>query len=197
MTVVLLGRFLVAGIVAWIVAIVLGVGSHFGLFRWRDRWPLAGALAGLGTFGLYVSTYSMTASLMGWAAGLFIGCGIAVTYGTLFLRADVLRPTLEPGTAEELLWLRDAVDRLRPQRLDWLLTAALLTPGVGLIRLGLDGLFHRAPIVIGAVSLLGPLYAGLGLALRAREAHRLQAEVDDRDELAGPGTRAFPGDARA
>lgn len=183
MTGVFLGRFLVFGLIAWVVAIVLGVGSGFGLFRWRDRWPLAGAMAGLGTFCLYVSAYSMTVSFMGWAVGLFIGSGIAVSYGTLFLRRDAPRPRLAEGSVEELLWLRDSVDRLRPQRLDWLLTAALMTPGIGLIRLGLGYLFHAAPVVIGAFSLVGPLSAAVGLALSANEAGRLQRELDERSGI--------------
>ena len=180
---ILVGRFLILGLVAWVAAIVLGVGARFEFWRWRDRWPLAGALAGLGTFGLFLYTTPISTHLMAWTSILFIGAGIALSYGTLFLRTQLVRPRLEEGSAEEHLWLRDAVDALRPQSLDWVLTGAVLAPGVGLIYLGLNQVHSAVPVVIGAVSLLGPLYAGVGLALRARVASRIALEIVEREQL--------------
>lgn len=191
---VLLGRFLVVGFLAWIVSIVLGTGAYFGLWSWRRHWPLAGALAGVGTFALYVGTNSMTASVMPLFGGLFVGCGIALTYGTLFQRTSLMRPTLREGSAEEHLWLRDAVDRLRPQALDWIITAGLLLPGAALVWLSPRRLFDLGPAVIGAVSWLGPLYAGIGLALRHRASTRILAQLEEREGLGEASAAQRAGD---
>jgi hypothetical protein len=185
------GRFLLVGFLAWTAAIVLGVGSRFDLWSWRAKWPLAGALGGLGTFGWFVHAdwvslslaNALNGSLLALTAGLFVGCGTAVTYGTLFQRTDSVRPALESGSVEERLWILDALDRVRPQRLDWGLTGLLLVPGLGLIWLGLGELASPVPMVFGAASLVGPLYAGVGLRLRSREARRLLAELDERDAV--------------
>ena len=188
MTGVLLERFLIGGVLAWIGAIVVGVGAHFELWSWRRHWPLAGALAGAGAFALYVGTSSMTTSFMQLVGGLFVGCGIALAYGTLFLRTGSYRPVLREGTVEEHLWLRDAVDRLRPQALDWILTAGLLLPGAGLVWVGARHLLNLAPVVIGAISCLGPLYAAVGLAIRHRASTRMLRELAEREALVGGAT---------
>jgi hypothetical protein len=179
------GRFLLLGIVACVVAVVVGAGSWLGVWRWRERWPIAGAAAGLGVFGLWVfehalemaSLAALDPTLVAWSAGLSVGCGLAIGYSTLFLRTREARPRLEPGSPEERLWVHDAVDRLMPQRLDWLLTAALLAPGIGMIHLGLTRVVALTPVVFGTVALLGPLYAGVGLWLRRRNALTLQTDL--------------------
>lgn len=183
MTAVLLGRFLIFGLVAWVAAIVIGTGAFFELWSWRRQWALAGALAGAGSFALYVAANSMTVSFMGLAGGLFVGCGMAVSYGTLFLRTGGYRPVLPEGSVEEHLWVRDAIDRLRPRRLDWILTGALLAPGAGLVWMGLRHLFTSAPIVIGVASWAGPLYAAAGLVIRHRASSRLIGELEEREAL--------------
>ena len=186
------GRFLLLGIVAWVVAIVVGAGSLFGPWRWRERWPVAGAAAGLGVFGIWVfqhavemaSLAALDPALVAWSAGLSVGCGLAVGYSTLFLGTREPRPRLEAGSPEERLWMHDAIDRLMPQRLDWLLTAALLAPGIGMIHLGLTRVVALTPVVFGAIALLGPVYAGVGLWLRRRSALMLQARLDEVDRVA-------------
>lgn len=193
MSVLIAGRFLLIGFVAWVAAIVLGVGSRFGLWPWRDKWPLTGALAGLGTFGWFVHANwvslavvnTIDDSLLALTAGLFVACGTAVTYGTLFQRTGSARPILEKGSVEERLWMLDAIDGLRPQGLDWGLTGLLLVPGLALTWLGLGQLSSPVPIVVGTASLLGPLYAGVGLRLRSREAQRLLAALEERDAVHG------------
>ena len=93
------GPFLLVGIVAWVVAGVLGVGSWLGSWRWADRWALAGGLAGLGTFELYLYTHSgmlpvlvpTANSVVMATAALFIGCGLAVSYGSLFNPSIVVK----------------------------------------------------------------------------------------------------------
>jgi len=138
----------------------------------------------------------MTASLMQLAGGLFVGCGIALSYGTLFLRPGTYRPTLGVRGAEARLRMLDTIDRLRPQPLDWVLTSALLIPGAGLGWLGARQLFQLAPVIVGAVSWLGPLAALGGLALRQRAATRLAAELEAEaagDRLTGtPAGHALP-----
>ena len=189
-TAILTGRFLLLGITAWVVAIGVGLGARFGLWRWKDRWPLAGAFAGLGAFGMFIVQSPVPVPLLGWLGGLFVGCGIAVTYGSLFLQVDPLRPRLEEGSADEYLWIRDASERLRPQRLDWLLTAALLAPGVGMIRFGFLELGSMSPVVIGIASMIAPLYAAVGLTLRKCSADRLLEELEARNTVgAGAQTR--------
>lgn len=187
MIAVLLSRFLIGGLLAWVAAIVIGIGAFFELWSWRRHWTLAGALAGAGSFALYVAEYSMTVPSMGLVAGLFVGCGIAVSYGTLFLHTGSHRPILPEGSVEEHFWVRDAIDRLRPQRLDWILTAALLVPGAGLAWMGLRHLFNLAPIVIGVASWAGPLFAAAGLAIRHRASSGLIRELEER-EPPGLGT---------
>lgn len=186
MTGIIAARFLLLGIIGWVAAIVLGTGARFELWSWRSRWSLAGVLAGLGTWGLFV--YSnvraflvagpMGGPLLALTAVLFVGCGLAVSYAGLFGRLDPARPLLPPGSPDERLWLQDAVDRLRPQRLDWWLTGALGLPGIGLAVLGATQLGLTAPVVIGLASLAGPLYAAVGLMLRRREARRLETEIE-------------------
>ncbi len=180
-TAILTGRFLFLGITAWVLAIGVGLGARFGLWRWKDRWPLAGAFAGLGAFGVFIFQSPVPVPLLGWFGGLFVGCGIAVAYGSLFLHVAPLRPRLEAASPDEHLWLRDASERLRPQGLDWLLTAALLAPGIGMIRFGWLELGSMSPVVIGVASMIAPLYAGVGLTLRKRSADRLLDELEARN----------------
>jgi Kef-type K+ transport system membrane component KefB len=179
-TQILVERFFLVGVVAWVVAVLIGVGAFFDLWSWRRQWPVAGALAGAGTFAFYVATYSITSSLIGLVGGLFVGCGIALTYGTLFLKSDVYRPVLREGSPEEHLWLRDAVDRLRPEPMDWMVTAGLLAPGAGLAWVGVSHLFATPPVVIGLASLSGPIFAAAGLAIRHRVSSRMLRELATR-----------------
>lgn len=184
---ILVERFLTLGIGTWAAALVIAVGALFGLWQWRERWPLVGGLAGLGSFGLYIYANPTAIAYISWVAGLFIGAGIALTYGTVFLRADPVRPRLIDGTVEERLWLLDTTDAIRPQWLDWVVTAVLFVPGMGLIYLGLRHVFDLVPVVVGAVSLFGPAYAAFGLTLRGRTANRLTAEIDGKDVEAPAG----------
>ena len=188
------GPFLFLGLVAWVAAIVLGVGSWFGLTRWRERWAIAGALAGFGTFELYLYASSGYLPVLVFdprfvfpaTAALFVGSGVAAAYGTLFLKNVAARPALEAGSPEETLWLNDAVDRLRVRRQDWLLTAALLLPGRGLVRLGVTAGSAVDLLVAGLMSLAGPVFAGVGLALRGRTADRYALELESREPAAVP-----------
>jgi hypothetical protein len=183
------GPFLLIGILAWVAAVVLGVGSWFGMWHWRDRWALTGGLAGLGVFELYLYAHSgflpvlvpTANSVVLATAGLFVGCGISLAYGTLFAPRHVARPRLIEGSAEETLWLLDAVDRLRPEPLDWALTIGLLTPSLGMIYLGLKIVGGPALAIVGAASLLGPLTAAAGLLIGARAARSFGLELADRD----------------
>lgn len=182
------GPFLLLGIVAWVAAIVMGVGSWFGLTPWRERWAIAGALAGLGTFELYLYTHSGMLPVLIFdpalafpaTAALFVGGGVAASYGTLFLQATGARPALEAGSPEEGLWLSDAIDRFRVRRQDWYVTGALLLPGAGLLRLGLTMGSGVELVVAGVLAMVGPLYAALGLALRGRAARRYAEELEQR-----------------
>lgn len=176
-TQILVERFVLVGVVAWVLAVLIGVGAFFDLWSWRKQWPVAGALAGVGTFAFYVATYSIASSPIGLVGGLFVGCGIALTYGTLFLKTDVYRPVLREGSPEEHLWLRDAVDRLRPEPLDWMVTAGLLAPGAALAWMGVSHLLATAPIVIGLASWSGPIFAAAGLTIRHRESSRMLREL--------------------
>jgi len=184
------GPFLLIGIIAWVAAIVLGVGSWFGMWRWTDRWALASGLAGLGAFELYLYAHSgmlpvlvpTANSVVVATAGLFVGCGLALGYGTLFNPAQLGRPRIPEGSAEETLWLLDAVDRLRPEPLDWALTAGMLVPCVGMIYLGLNIVGGPGLAIAGGVAMLGPIYAGVGLWLRARSAGYFALELADRQD---------------
>ena len=188
------GPVLFLGLLAWVAAIVMGVGSWFGLTRWQERWAIAGALAGFGTFELYLHASSGYLPVLVFhprlvfpaTAALFVGSGVAAAYGTLFLKNVVARPALEAGSVEEALWLNDAVDRLRVRPKDWLLTAALLLPGLGLIRLGLTAGSVVELLVAGSVSLAGPFFAGVGLALRGRTAGRYALELESHEPAAVP-----------
>lgn len=185
------GPFLFIGIVAWVAAIVLGVGSWFGLTDWRQRWAIVGALAGLGTFQLYLAQVGYLPVLVfdprfvfPATAALFVGAGVATAFGTLFVPGGRGRPKLEAGSPEEMLWLHDTIDRLRPRRLDWLMTGALLLPGAGLVQLGLTLSSGLHFIIAGVVSLAGPLFAALGLTLRGRRAREYAAELEAREGAA-------------
>lgn len=189
------GRFLVLGLVAGVAAIVLGVGVFFDMWRWRDRWPLFGALSGLAAFGVWVYGHALdmamlaanSGSLVGWGALVSVGCGIALSYGSLFPPRHLARPaTLPPGSAEERLWLLDAADRLLPQSLDWVLTGVLLLPGLAMIHLGLTQIFLPGPLLFGAAAVTAPLYAAMGLGLRRRAAREFLRELD--------ATASSPGD---
>lgn len=182
------GPFLLIGVVAWVAAIVMGVGSWFGLWSWRDRWALAGALAGLGTCELYVYAHG------GWlpvlvaspqyaflvTAALFVGSGVGLAYGTLFARAGSARPLLQSGSPEEALWLHDEIDRVEPTGTDWLVTGALLLPSVGLAYLGTTALMGTGLVVAGLASTLGPLWAGMGLWSRRSTARHLRGLLAER-----------------
>lgn len=182
------GPFLLLGVLACVAAIVIGVGAWFDAWRWQERWALAGGLAGAGVFELYLyatggilpvfvpsGRYAVIAT-----AALFVGCGLAAAYGTLFPPSALARPVLPEGTAEERLWYLDAIDRIRPERTDWLLTGGMFAPCAGMMWLGLGVV--NAPLLAagGAMAALGPGYATVGLLLRSRTAagleHRL-AEV--------------------
>jgi hypothetical protein len=140
------GPFLLLGVLAWVVAIGMGVGSWFGLSDWRRRWAIAGALAGLGTFEIFLYAHggnlpvfiARPNMVFSATALLFVGSGVAAAYGTLFAPDSAVRPALDAGSAEERLWLHDAVDRLRPTRGDWGLTAVLALPALGMLHLGLN-----------------------------------------------------------
>jgi hypothetical protein len=185
------GPFLLLGVVAWVVAIVLGVGAWMGLTDWRRHWSLTGGLAGFGTFELYlyanggmlpVLLVDPSLAFAGTAA-LFVGCGVAAMYGTLFVPGVLARPRLEAGTAEEALWLHDAVDRIRPTRLDWVLTAALMLPAAGMLHLGIDLVPSTALVLAGVAGLLGPVFGLGGLLARRRRSERLLAELEERQAL--------------
>ncbi len=118
--------------------------------------------------------------LLAWVAAIVIVIGA-------LLRTGSHRPILPKGSVEEHFWVRDAIDRLRPQRLDWILTAALLVPGAGLAWMGLRHLFNLAPIVIGVASWAGRLFAAAGLAIRHRASSGLIRELEER-EPPGLGT---------
>ncbi len=187
------GPFLLLGVIAWVVAIGLGVGSWLGLFSWRDRWALAGALAGFGTFELFLYANG------GWlpvvvgnpalafpaAAMLFVGCGVGAAYGTLFTPGGLARPRLDAGTAEETLWLHDAVDRLRPAPLDWGLTGALLVPAAVALHTGLAVAPSAGLVLTGLAGLMGPVFGSAGLLLRRRASDRLLAEIAAREAVTG------------
>jgi hypothetical protein len=176
------------GVLGWVAAIVMGVGSWFGLSPWRRRWAIAGALAGLGTFELFLYANSgllpifvPTVGLVFPAtAALFVGSGVAAAWGTLFAPGATVRPGLEAGSTEETIWLHDAVDGLRPTVLDWGLAVALALPGLGMLHLGLN-LAHDAVLaVVGVVGLVGPVFGAIGLSLRKRTADRYLAELEVR-----------------
>lgn len=186
------GRFLLMGLIAGVAAIVLGTGAFFRLWGWRERWPMAGALGGLAMFGLWVAAHAiematlagLQPSLIGLGGMLSAGCGIALSYGSLFAPTHTPRPVLEPGSAETRLWLLDAADRLHPERLDWMLTSTLLLPGIGMTWLGLTQILLPGPVVLGVISMAAPLYAAVGLALRRRSARAYLAEVEASDTFA-------------
>lgn len=195
------GPFLLLGILACVAAVVIGVGAWFDAWRWQERWALAGGLAGMGVFELYLyahggllpvlvpsARYVVVAT-----AALFVGCGLAAAYGTLFPPSTLARPVLPAGTAEERLWYLDAIDRVRPERTDWLLTAGLFAPCLGMVYLGLNIVTGPGLAIGGAFAALGPLYAGAGLFLRAATARQLDrqlAEADERHGLPGAGESA-------
>lgn len=180
------GPFLLIGVIAWTAAIVLGVGAWFEAWDWRDRWAWAGGLAGLGTFELLLYARSGMLEVLvpsaQWvvfaSAALFVGCGLALSYGTLYLsdraRARALKPPTEH--AERRLWVLDQVDRLRPERADWLLTGAMIAPCVGMGYLGLVIAGSTGLAVVGALCALGPVSAAIALRNRAREVRRLEEE---------------------
>lgn len=179
------GPFLLLGILAWVTAIVVGVGAWFDVWRWQERWALAGGLAGAGSFELYLYAHggllpvlvpSARYVVVGTAA-LFVGCGLAAAYGTLFPPSSLARPVLPAGTAEERLWYLDAIDRIRPERTDWLLTAGMFAPCLLMIYLGLGVVTGPALAAGGAMAALGPLYAGIGLGMRARTARDLDRQM--------------------
>lgn len=176
------GPFLLLGVLACVAAITIGVGAWFDLWRWRERWALAGGLAGVGVFELYLYAHggllpvlvpSARYVVVGTAA-LFVGCGLAAAYGTLFPPSGLVRPVLPEGTAEERLWYLDAIDRVRPERTDWLLTAGMFAPCLLMVYLGLNVVTGPLLALGGAIAALGPTYAGVGLLLRARTANSLE-----------------------
>lgn len=183
------GRFLTLGLISGVAAIVLGTGAFFGLWGWRERWPMAGALGGLALFGLWVGAHAIEMAtlaglqphLIGLGGMLSAGCGIALSYGSLFTPTHAARPVLVPGSAESRLWLLDAADRLDPEPLDWVLTATLVLPGIGMTWLGLTQIALPGPVALGVVSAVAPLYAAVGLGLRRRAARAYLAEVEVSD----------------
>lgn len=183
------GPFLLLGVLAWVVAIGMGVGSWFGLSDWRRRWAIAGALAGLGTFEIFLYAHggnlpvfiARPNMVFSATALLFVGSGVAAAYGTLFAPDSAVRPALDAGSAEERLWLHDAVDRLRPTRGDWGLTAVLALPALGMLHLGLNLAPAAELVVVGVAGLLGPLFGSLGLLLRKRATDRYLAELTEWD----------------
>ena len=182
------GPFLLVGLVAWVAAIAMGVGAWFGVVSWRERWSVVGALAGLGTFELYLYAHGGALPVLVFdprfalpvTAALFVGGGVAAAYGTLFVPGGEPRPALAAGSAEEALWLADTADRLRVRPRDWLLTGVLVLPGAGL--LSLAGLAPAGAVLglAGAAALAGPGFALLGLVLRGRAARRHRDELEAR-----------------
>lgn len=179
------GPFLVLGLLAWLAAIVIGTGAWFGLTSWQTRWFLAGALAGFGTLELYLHVHSGAlpvfvshpALAFPTTAALFVGGGIAAAFGTACVPRGLVRPALEPGSPEEILWLADAVDRLRTRTADRLLAGALVLPGAGLVALGATTVSGAEVLLAGALALAGPIFGAVGLALRDRTARRYQREL--------------------
>ena len=72
---------------------------------------------------------------------------------------------------------RAQVDRLRPERADWLLTGAMIAPCVGMGYLGLVIAGSAGLAVVGALCALGPVSAAIALRNRAREVRRLEEEL--------------------
>ncbi len=182
------GPFLLLGIVAWVVAIGLGVGAWMGLVEWRRHWAVTGAMAGFGTFELYLHAHGALPLLVAdaglafpAAAGLFVGCGVAAAYGTLFVPGQPARPPLTEGTAEETLWLYDAVDRLRPAPGDWLLSAALTIPAGCMLWVGTELAPGTDLVLTGVAGLLGPLFGIGGLLARRRTSDGLLEEIEARE----------------
>lgn len=184
------GPFLLIGILACVAAVVIGVGAWFDAWRWQERWALAGGLAGMGVFELYLYAHGgMLPVLIPSAryvvvatAALFVCCGIAAAYGTLFPPSTLARPVLPEGTAEERLWYLDAIDRIRPERTDWLLTVGMLAPCLGMVYLGTTVVTGPGLALAGAMAGLGPIYAGVGLFLRAGTARQLDQQLVESEE---------------
>jgi hypothetical protein len=197
------GPFLVVGVLAWVAAFVMGVGSWFGLSSWRQRWAIAGSLAGLGTFELFLHAQRGMLPIFAASpdlvfpvtAALFVGTGVAAAYGTLFVPGTLVRPGLAAGSAEETLWLHDAVDRIRPRALDWGLAGLLSLPALGLLELGVNLTPNAVLVFLGGLGFLGPVFGAIGLSLRERTARRYLAELQERGaldmtlELSGGGPR--------
>ncbi|MEM7416879.1 MAG: hypothetical protein AAF389_15335 [Gemmatimonadota bacterium] len=180
------GPFLLLGLVAWTLAIVTGVGAWLGAWSWHERWSWAGGLAGLGSFGLLLYAQSGLLPVLvpsaRWvvfsAAALFVGCGLAAAYGTLFppTRAPVLPRSAT--SAERRLWVLDQIDRLRPERVDWLLTALMLAPCAGLAYFGLVISGSAGLAVLAGGAALGPAWASASLLRRSAFAADLEAALD-------------------
>lgn len=197
------GPFLLLGVLACVAAIVVGVGSWFEVWRWRERWALAGGLAGAGVFELYLyatggllpvfvpsARYAIVAT-----AALFVGSGLAAAYGTLFPPSTLARPVLPAGTVEERLWYEDTIDRIRPERTDWLLTAGMLAPCLGMMWLGVGVVTAPLLALGGAAAALGPVFAGIGLFLRSRAANGLERRLAEISS-ATPPCASLPGPTR-
>ena len=183
------GPFLLIGLIAWTVAIVAGVGSWFGAWSWRRHWALAGGLAGLGTFELLLFARSGMLPVLvpsaewvvGATAALFVGCGLAVSYGTLFWPSQERRIRGGEGGAEERLRILDQIDRLRPEALDWVLTGAMALPCLGMVYLGTAVTGSLGLTLTGAACALGPLGAAVQLLGRRGQAARLEADLEARE----------------
>lgn len=196
------GPFLLLGLMAWTLAIVTGVGAWFGAWSWRERWSWAGGLAGLGTFSalLYVRSGLLPVLVPSarWvifsAAALFVGCGLAAAYGTLFPphRVDPL-PRGARG-AERRLWALDQIDRLRPHRADWILNSLMFAPCVGLAYFGLVISGSPGLAVLAAGAALGPTWASWSLVRRGRLASDLEGAVTSVVDMEGSLTAAGAGE---
>lgn len=166
---------------AVVATVVLGAGSAARVWRWQDVWSAVGALIGIVAFASYQLLDPIIPPLVLPVASLFVGAGIALTYGTLFLATPPALPALEPPSQEEaaerLLALEEVLDRVRPTPQDWLLSAVLAIPCAALVLVGASGVFDAVPVVVGILSLAGPVGATLRLLDRRERTRAIEAAM--------------------
>lgn len=181
--------FLWLAVMSALVGTVLGIGATTEAWSWETVWAHVGSLAGLFAFSVMSLAEPMSLYLIAPVSALCVGAGLAVSYGTLFLRESTV-PELSPATSpggklEHVDW----ADRLRPRGGEWLLTVSLLVPGVGLAYFGLQHVVSLAPLVLGGVSLMGPALAAYRLTRRQRTAKALMEDAFLDRTVEGKGLR--------